>query len=787
VEDAPDPWVVDASHLTIESAALDGRPAHYREDPAKGVLEFVGVGAGPHRLDIAYRGKAEENSLVGMYVSPAGSTYALTTMLFPTGSRRLLPSFENPAVKTVYRLVLTTDADVKAIFNTAPASERIVSGRREVTFAPTPPMSAYLLYLGVGPFDTLTLPGNRWSVTVAASPGRASAGRYAAERATEVLAAYEEYYGTPYPLPKLDLVALENFWAGAMENWGAIAFRESLLLVDPTTSVRERRQVLLTLAHEIAHQWFGNIVTPVWWDDFWLNESFATFVGHHIVARRYPNEDPWAGFLNRWIQEAFAQDALSSTHPIKVPVDSAEALGEIADDITYGKGAGVLRMIEAFLGEETFRKGVSRYLATHRYQNARAEDLWTALGEASDQPVGRVMTDWVTRPGFPVLHAAWKDGTLTLRQERFRADGTAAPELWPIPLRIASAQGDTAILFEERERSFPWPSPDGLRINPERTAFARVCYDPTLFDRMLTEFPSMSAIDQWGFITDTHAFLYAGLAPLSNFLKLAEAGSALTHELSVRALARALADLGLVLHDVSEVLGASRRFLRSQLESRGVDPRPGEAESQGLLREVLATNLARIDRDFAREMAPRFAEFDRVPAELRGPVAIGFAHAEGVAAFEPLLRRLRSTPRDSERVQMIQGLAAFRDPVDLRKTLALIPSPGLTPSGVLDLFVSMAVNPLGGRELFDWYRSHPKTLAEMWAGTPLLSECLRLGMVPLGIGQEEEVERYFQEHTPPDAVSGVRQGLESLRLAAQLRRRYRGSKPSEGASPGRVV
>jgi tricorn protease interacting factor F2/3 len=770
IEDVTDPLVVDSAGLAIESATLDGRAALYRLDSAKGTLEFPGVSGGPHRLEIVYRGAADPNSLVGLYVSPSGPEYCLTTMLFPTGSRRLLPSFEHPAVKTIYRLTLTVDPEVKVIFNTAPRAERSVDGRREWAFEPTPPMSAYLLYLGIGPFDTITIPGDRWSVTVAASPGRASAGRFCAERATELLAAYEEYYGVPYPLSKLDLVALENFWAGAMENWGAIAFREEAVLVDRTTSVRLRRLILEVLAHEIAHQWFGNLVTPAWWDDFWLNESFATFVGYRIVSRRYPSEDPWSDFLGRWVLPAFEQDSLPSAHPVHVPVDSPESLGESADAVTYGKGGAILRMIEAYLGEDTFRRGVSRYLSKHRYANARAEDLWTALSEVSDRPVGRVMSAWITRPGHPIVHAHWADGRLTLRQERFRADGVPSAGLWPIPLRISSPGGEATTLLEGPELTLPLASPEGLRIDPGRTAFSRTHYDASLFDRMVAEFPSMAPVDQWGLVVDSHAFVYAGLVPLEGFLALVRAGTPLTEDLPVRSIVASLSDLFGPLYDVPEFVATMRRFLRAQLQGVGLEALPSEPESRSMLRELLAGTLAGVDPEFARELAPRFAEFDRLAAELRWPVAVSFASAGGADAFDPLVARLRSTPRDSERAQMVLALAAFRDPALARKVLALIPSPGVTPSRALDLLGMMSANPAARRELFAWYRDGSTTLSEMWAGTPLQSLFLRMGLPRLGVDQAEEVERYFADHTPPEATQAVRQGLESLRLVMRLRR-----------------
>jgi len=773
LEAALDPLVVDASQLTIDSATVDGRAATFHEDREKGTLEFAGLSPEPHQLRISYHGVAAADSLVGMYVSPSGPEYCLTTMLFPTGARRLLPSFEHPTVKTIYRLTLTIDPKVLAIFNTSPTSERMAGGRRELTFEPTPPMSAYLLYLGVGAFDTIQVRGQRWSVTVAASPGRAPSGRHSAEQSLRMLDAYEQYYARPYPLSKLDLVALENFWAGAMENWGAIAFREELVLVDPSTSVRARRQVLLTLAHEIAHQWFGNLVTAAWWDDFWLNESFATFVGHRIVSRLYPEADAWSTFVVTQTSGALELDSMSSTHPIQVPVNSAEDLGEISDQITYGKGASVLRMIESYLGEEAFRKGVSEYLARFQYSNARGEDLWAALAEVSDRPVARVMSAWIRSPGFPVLHASWREGKLLLRQERYRADGTPMSGNWPIPLHVASPSGESTTLFEESALTLPLDSPVGLRIDPGRTVFARLHYDDSLFDQMVSEFPAMSPVDQWGFVSDTHSFVYAGLLPLDRLLQVVRAGTPLTHELPVRTIATILSGLYRPLHDVPGFLEASRAFLRAQLARVGLESQPGEPDSLGFLREELATSLVDQDTEFARSLAPRFAEFDHLPAELREAVAISYSIVEGRAALAPLVARLRSTAREAERVEVLRALGAFREPELIREVLGLVPSPGLTPSGTLSLLAYIIANPTGRGELFAWYRTHSKLLSEMWGGTPLLSLFLRGGMEGLGMDREEEVRGYFADHTPPGAAAAVAQGLEALHLTMRLRIRSR--------------
>ena len=771
---ASDPFTVDSARLTIRTATLDGRSVQFREDATKGTLEFRGVSGASHRLEVEYDGQVDPNSLVGLYVSPAGSGYCLTTMLFPTGSRRLLPTFEDPTIKAVYRLVLTLDADLKAIFNSAPRSERTLpGGRREVTFEPTPRMSAYLLYLGVGPFDTLTIPGRRWLVTVAASPGRASAGRYCAERASEILAAYEQYYGVPYPLSKLDLVALENFWAGAMENWGAIAFRESAVLVDPGTTMAERRIILLVLAHEIAHQWFGNLVTPVGWDDFWLNESFASFVGHHIVGQLYPEENPWAYFLNRYTGRALFQDSRTATHPVKVPVSSPDELGEISDDVTYGKGASVLRMVESYLGEQVYRRGISQYLAKHQYANACAEDLWSALSEASARPVNRLMAEWITRPGYPVVTARWSDGNLHLRQSRFRADGAEEPAVWPIPLRIGYQGGEATVLFETPATDVPVPTVEKLLINPGRTAFVRVHYDDTLFDRLLKEFSGWSAMDQWGAVVDTHAFVYAGMTPLDRFLELVRVAASTHEEVTVRAVDDALVDLYLPLYGDARFEEVAREYLRGQLSAIGFERRSGEPESSALLREVLTLSLARVDPSYARELASRFPEMDQLAPELRPSVSLAFALTEGEAAFDPLVARLRSTVSDGERARLLAALGSLQESATLRRALDLVPSPGVTPAGALSLFGGLMTNPTGGRTFFEWYREKAGAISEMWAGTPLLSEVLYHLLPTVGLGQEEELTRYFEEHTPPEARISVALALETLKLRTRLRSKAR--------------
>ena len=775
--DVEEKIALESEGLDIEGASVDGVPAPFVVDRPHSTVTIPGVAQGTHRLEIRYRGAASAESLVGLYVSPTGSSHCLTSMMFPTGARRLVPCLEHPSVKTVYHLTLVTEPESVVVFNTAPRSERVADGHREITFDPTPPMSSYLLYLAVGHFDTLAVHGPKWAITVLTSPGRAVSGRYAADRASEILAEYEQYYGVPYPLSKLDLVGLENFWAGAMENWGAIAFRETLLLVDPSSSVLDRRDVLRVLAHEIAHQWFGNLVTPAEWSDFWLNESFATFVGFRSSARLYPEDDPWCTFMMQNARIALREDSLESTHAIQIPVRGADELNAITDEITYGKGACVLRMMETYLGEEAFRRGVSLYLDRHKYGNARASDLWKALAETSGRPVERIMGEWITRPGYPLVRARWSGNKLELRQERFRLNGKTTPEVWPLPLTVRSGSAELSALLEGTTVAVPLEGPANLTVNPGRTAFARVFYEGALADQLVSEFPGLPPIDQWSLIDDTSAFVVAGLSPLDQLLDLVQAATEVHGELPVRAVTQALTEFYLPLYDHPKFLETAQGFLRSQLAFIGRDPAPGEDDSARALRELLTARLVLVDAEFAREIAPRFPELDRQPPELRGSILQAFARTEGARAFDPMIALLRATDSDNVRALVLQGLSHLQDPPVLRRALDLIPSPGVTPSGSMELLMGLGSSPVAGVTLFDWYRERSEDLSKLWAGTPLLGVFLRRNAVTMGLDRVEALKSYLAAHTPRSAERSAREGQLLLEALQGLRDRNRSGSP----------
>ena len=406
-------------------------------------------------VPVRFRGRASEKGLIGIYRSRYGSSHILTTQCEATGARQLFPCFDRPDRKAILKLRLTIDDGLEAIFNTPDVSSTQAAGRRTIVFEPTPAMSTYLTYLAVGRFEWHRGPPGRVRVSVAAPPGRASAGAFAVARASESLEAFERIFGIPYPLPKLDLIAVPEFAFGAMENWGAISFREMRLLVDERTDARARQQTLFTIAHEVAHQWFGNLVTMQWWTDIWLNESFATLMQEELCEELYPATNSLPDYLTELLTSALTGDSAPSTHPVSVAVDRPEEIGQVFDSISYGKGSAVLRMVEAYIGRPAFRRGVTQYLKDHAYGNATSHDLWTALERASGQPLRPLLAAWLQRPGLPLIRARLDAGRLHLTQERYSLDGHHTPETWPIPLAIGRAGSVEHRLWRRRATTSP--------------------------------------------------------------------------------------------------------------------------------------------------------------------------------------------------------------------------------------------------------------------------------------------------------------------------------------------
>jgi len=432
---------------TLMSEGL-GEACGFSVDPRKEGLRifFPRHVSGEVFLVIDYIGEIN-NRMAGFYRSrymrDGKERYAAVTQFEESDARRAFPCFDHPAMKATFEVEMIMDGGLTAISNTDIAEEKLLAdGRELVRFERTPRMSTYLVFFGAGEFEFIQDPGEVL-IRVAAMPGKAQQGKYSLEFLRKALTYCEEYYGIKYPLSKLDLIAVADFAFGAMENWGAITFRENLVLHDPDkTSKAGEERMCVVIAHELAHQWFGNLVTPEDWKYLWLNESFATYFGYGVVDHYYPEWDVWEQFLQGQTQVALDRDALHETFSIEIPGGDHVVINASTAPIIYNKGGSVLRQVEGYVGNEAFREGLRLYLRKYQYRCASSRDLWDALEEVSAKPVSKMMSNWIGQPGFPMVSAEREGGSLRLTQQRFTYLDVPSTQEWLIPVSVRVFYGD---------------------------------------------------------------------------------------------------------------------------------------------------------------------------------------------------------------------------------------------------------------------------------------------------------------------------------------------------------
>ncbi len=765
---------LDSEDLAIVSVVQGDRRRPFRLDTDRHRLVIPLEPDGPSNVRVAFRGQVAPDRLTGVYRCRHGGGYVLTTQCEPVAARRVFPCVDRPDAKARIRLVVRAPSALEVIANSSPEHVREADGHREWEFAPTPPMATYLFYFAVGVFDRVEDASARVPVRVLTPPGRRSAGRFGAAVGARILRAYEEYYGLPYPLPKLDMIAVAEHAFGAMENWGAMSFRDVRLLLDGSSATGAPGDITETVCHEIAHQWFGNLVTMAWWDDIWLNESFATFLEAKITEQVAPECEPYTDFVLRrqGMRAALESDALATTHPVRAPVSTPDEIGQTTDEITYGKGASVLRMVDAYLGDSAFRAGVTEYLNRFRFRNARTEDLWDALRRSTGADVAALVGPWIDRPGLPVVRATVAPGGLHLRQQRFTLRPGPEGSPWPIPLRLEVDGRRAPFLFDVREQTVPVPAGATVHLNPGGLGFYRTRYAPELLERLFATLPDRPGADRWIVLNDLAAFVVAGLEDWPTYERAIRALGQGTDRLVAEELADALGALALALPPDAAPARFARSYLRDLTDRLGLDRRSEEPTPRRILREYAALTRVQIDRSFASTLSPRFADWERLDPDLRRAVAIAEARTEGEAGYRRLRTALDRPIPEGEALRLEIALAWSGEPALIDSTLELIASGGINRGHVFFVVGHVAANPVGRPLLLPWLEEHLDHLGRTFRGSMLLSTMLEDSLPLAGLGRSDAVRAYFRDHPIPDADRGIARGLERLetneRLVARL-------------------
>ena len=692
--------VLNAAELQIQQVSIRGAAgvtlkgeATLDEPAERARLTFPEpLAPGPWRLSLSFTGILNDR-LHGFYRStykgPEGDKILAATQFEATDARRAFPCWDEPAFKAVFQVTLVVPESLQVVSNTPVASEQPIPdrGRKAVTFAPTIKMSTYLLAFVVGELEaTDPLMIGRTPLRIWCVPGKRHLTAFAREIAAFSLAFFEQYYGLPYPGEKLDLLAIPDFAAGAMENLGAITFRETALLVDAgAASHADLERVADVVAHEIAHMWFGDLVTMAWWNGIWLNEAFATFMEMLAV-------DAWKPAWERWVTfgvsraAALGLDGLKSTRPIEVEVRAPKDADAMFDLLTYEKGASVLRMLEQYLGPEVFREGVRGYLAEHQYANAETTDLWKALGAAAGKPIPELMDGWIFRGGYPRVAASVDESrrTLVLAQRRFTylTDGAEEAELWQIPisLRVGVRGGmviKTLLLAGQEERlEVPGPVEWAL-VNAGGSGFYRVHYAPDLLRKLTRRLAHLAPIDRFNLINDAWAATVAGLMPLRDYLELTTEFRAETDRNVWAVLTGSFAYVNRIIS--SAVRPKFEALVRDRfgpaVERLGFSPEPEESELIRQLRADLVRavgtlgNDAEVQAEARRLYQGSLEEAAAVDPSLLPALIAVLAHAGGEAEYDEFLQRFKTARTPQEEQRYLYALAGFRQAELLGRTL----------------------------------------------------------------------------------------------------------------------
>jgi aminopeptidase 2 len=494
-------------------------------------------------LTMVFSGVLNDN-MAGFYRSSfkdeqGNTTYLATTQMEPTDARRAFPCFDEPALKAAFTVTLIADAKMTCLSNMDVASEKTVDSqlakgkRKAVTFNKSPLMSTYLLAFIVGELNYIETNDFRVPVRVYAPKDRdIEHGRFSLELAAKTLDFYEKKFDSEFPLPKMDMVAIPDFSAGAMENWGLVTYRVVDLLLDEKVSGAALKQrVAETVQHELAHQWFGNLVTMDFWDGLWLNEGFATWMSWYSCNAFYPEWKVWEGYVTDNLASALSLDSLRSSHPIEVPVKRADEINQIFDAISYSKGSSVLRMISKYIGEEKFMEGVRRYLKKHAYGNTQTGDLWAALSDASGKDVEKVMDIWTKKVGFPVVTVTEdaSANSIHLKQNRFLRTADVKPEedetLFPIFLALRTKDGvEEELALTTREDNFKLKDLDFFKLNADHSGIYRTSYTPERLRKLgvAAKQGLLTVEDRAGMISDAGSLAASGYQRTSGILSLLE-------------------------------------------------------------------------------------------------------------------------------------------------------------------------------------------------------------------------------------------------------------------------
>ncbi|MDX1607657.1 MAG: M1 family metallopeptidase [Candidatus Spechtbacterales bacterium] len=785
------------SAVVYSAAGLEQRATDIEVDNDSETVTFCFDSplSGENLLEIEFHRKFNPpNKMRGLHESvfelPDDTERVMATTQFEsTHAREAFPCCDDPLQKATFQTTLVVPEDRTAVSTTEIISEHSLgNGLKEVQFAKTPRMPTYLLAFIVGDWEYLedeTSDGIR--VRVYATPGKIDKLQFALDTTVRALEWFGNYHDFSYKniANKCDVLAIPDFEAGAMENIGAITFREVLLFVDESTSTILKRRVAEIICHELEHQWKGNLVTPAWWNNLWLKESFATFMAYKCVDALFPQWKVWDEFVSGMASGGKSLASLQSAHPIEAPVENPDEIDQIYDAISYNMGGSVLRMLEDWLGEDIFREGIRLYIERHQFANTQTEDLWAALAEVSGEPVVEVMNSWTKQTGYPVVSVNRKNGKVALHQERFLINGSSNGRdgtLWSAPITYRDSDGnENTIVINERESVLPVSAEKTIQLNVGQAGVLRVNYADKDLAALVRQMNKLDVVDRLVLAEDMYNLMRAGYRKVDEYLEFVSAYKSEQNYNVWNTVALGLGALHSIFfeHDNIEDLKAyAVELLEEAVDSVGFSPADNESDDIGLLRQTVLSLSAKFDNEEVIEEARNlFAASDvslgNIDPDLRG-IVLGAVSKNGDSKmFEEFIERyeksleLQAKLGPELSLKYMSCISNFRDRDLFIRALDYSLSNKVRPQDAVRMWGTPQELT---RIAWEYLKDNWDVLDEKFGSTRMIGGFITgvIGGIPDRVFADE-VEEFFNENPAPRATEKIKQTLEGMRIRAKFK------------------
>ncbi len=743
---------LNSSEIEISNASITSKKElqeckfDFDEKNERVTFYFEKAVSGEVFLEIKFTG-IHNDKMVGFYRSKyfeeKKEKYFMTTQFEAADARRAFPCFDEPIFKATFNLSLLIDQSLTAISNMPIHSEQKMGNKKLVTFEKTLRMSSYLLYIGVGDLDITSERFGKLLLRVITIPGKKTLTKLPLFYAKKFIAFYEKYFGIKYPLPKLDLIAVPDFAAGAMENWGAITFRETSLLGDEKSAITSKQRIAEVIAHEFTHQWFGDLVTMAWWNDLWLNESFANFMSYKAMEAVFPEWEMETKYIISETNTAFAMDQLRSTHPISVNVKTPAEIDQIFDAISYSKGGSILNMIEDYAGKDIFRKGLNLYLKKHSYSNATKDDLWIAIDEIANKSgkkleIPLVANAWIEKKGYPYVQVSKSKNGFILKQKKFTLISQKSDnELWPIPILYSlshTGKNKHTLLMKNETVEIKTNHGNEIKLNMTQKGFYRTLYPKDILEiigEMIKE-QELSPLDSWGVENDLYYFTKKGLYSIRNYLEFVNNYCfAAKYPLNTSVLNH-LNGLYILLYNTKskikdEVKDLLKEYSNEILKQVGWVRSKNESATITILRSsaIISSGISG-DKSTINKAKKMFDNYISGKHDLDPNLRTAIYEISAIYGkkdtFDIFIKNYEKENNPVEKLRYLQSLSFFMDKKLINKALDFSISKHVRPQDSIMIPSISSSNPVAVENVFKWTKKNWKSLTEIYPpGTHIFS------------------------------------------------------------------